>query len=164
MAQIEININDYLSEEEKKEIVIEMFRQQVKKELFKSIDGTVKSDSEIQRVIGNISHSIVMNEVQKYIPDCESMIKDKVINTLTNKELSYQVFKKKDVWDKDESLAIKYMNEAITDCKELFQNRIKDTIENYDLSKDISENISDEFNKMADTIYNLSELFKKKDN
>jgi len=60
---VEIDINEYLSEEDKKEIAIDVFRQQVKNQLFKSTDGTVQSDSEIQRVIGNITHEIVFQEV-----------------------------------------------------------------------------------------------------
>lgn len=162
MAQIEINIDSYLSEDEKKELAIQVFKDQVKKELFKSNNGTIQSDSEVQRVIGNISHEIVMQEVQKYIPDCEQMIKDKTLEILKKADFSYQVFKKKDAWDKDESLAITYMNETVKNCKEIFQSRIKETIENYDLSKDISSEISDTFGEMADTIYKLSELFHKK--
>ena len=63
MTQIEINIDSYLSEDEKKELAIQVFKDQVKKELFKSNDGTIQSDSEVQRIIGNISHEIVMQEV-----------------------------------------------------------------------------------------------------
>ncbi len=162
MAQIEINIDSYLSENEKKELAIQVFKDQVKKELFKSTDGTIQSDSEVQRIIGNITGQIVMNEVQKYIPECEEMIKAKTIEALSKDDYTYYVFKKKDVWDKEESLAVTYMNETVRNCKEIFQSRIKETIENYDLSKDISSEISDTFGEMADTIYKLSELFHKK--
>lgn len=103
-----------------------------------------------------------MQEVQKYIPDCEQMIKDKTLEIINKADFSYQVFKKKDAWDKEESLAITYMNETVRNCKEIFQSRIKETIENYDLSKDISSEISDTFGEMANTIYKLSELFHKK--
>ena len=67
---ITIDINDYLSESEKKEYAIEAFKETIKKGMFKDKQG-IQLDSEIQRVIGNISHSIVMEEVQKYIPNCE---------------------------------------------------------------------------------------------
>lgn len=103
-----------------------------------------------------------MNEVQKYIPDCEEMIKAKTIEALSKDNYTYYVFKKKDAWDKEESLAVTYMNETIINCKETFQKRIKETIENYDLSNDIAEQISNEFSQMADTIYKLSELFQSK--
>jgi hypothetical protein len=157
-----ININDYLTDSEKKEYAIDVFKEQVRKELFKSANGTIQSDSEIQRIIGNISSQIVMNEVQKYIPDCEKMIKEKTIESLSKENYNYYIFKKKDAWDKEESLAVTYMNETIRNCKETFQNRIKETIENYDLSNEISEQISNEFSQMADTIYKLSDLFQSK--
>lgn len=162
MAQIEIDINEYLTESEKKKLAIEAFKEQVKSELFKSSNGTIQSDSEVQRIIGNITGQIVMNEVQKYIPDCEEMIKEKTIEVLSKDNYAYYVFKKKDAWNKEESLAVTYMNETIRNCKEIFQKRIKETIENYDLSNDVAEQISNEFGQMADTIYKLSELFQSK--
>jgi hypothetical protein len=155
---VRIDINEYLSESEKKEYAIQAFKETIKKAMFKDKDG-VQLDSEIQRVIGNISHSIVMDEVQKYIPNAEGIIKQKVLKIIKEDSLNYQVFKKKDVWDKEESLAVTYINETIRLNKELFQNRIKETISNYDLSSDISKAISDEFSQMADSVYKLSELF-----
>ena len=159
MVQIEIDINEYLTENEKKKLVMEAFKEQVKSELFKSHNGTVQSDSEVQRIIGNITAQIVMNEVQKYIPECEEMIRRKTIDALNKNDYTYFVFKKKDAWGAEESLAITYMNQVVRNCKELFQKRIKETIENYDLSNDISAQISNEFAQMADTIYKLSDLF-----
>lgn len=158
---IKIDINDYLSESEKKEYAIEAFKEVIKKGLFKDKQG-IQLDSEIQRVIGNISNNIVMEEVQKYIPNCEELIKQKTLQAISKDSFSYEVFKKKDVWDKEESLAVTYMNETIRDNKELFQKRIKETIENYDLTDDIAEQISNEFSQMADTIYKLSELFQSR--
>jgi hypothetical protein len=158
---ITIDINDYLSESEKKKYAIEAFKETIKKGMFNDKEG-IKLDSEIQRVIGNISHSIVMEEVQKYIPNCEELIKKKTLEVINKDSFSYEVFKKKNVWDKEDSLAITYMNETIRANKELFQKRIKETIENYDLSNDLAEQISNEFSQMADSIYKLSELFQSK--
>ena len=159
MATVEVNINDYLSEEDKKEIAIDVFRSQVKSELFKHGNGSVQSDSEIQRVIGNITGQIVMNEIQKYIPDAEERIREETLNAINKGDFSYQVFKKKDAWDKDESLAITYMREVIQKSKLEFQDKIHDAIKNYDATDDIKEAIGETFNEMADTVYKLSELF-----
>lgn len=157
---IEININDYLSEEEKKELVIQTFKETVKRELLDGhSDNTIQSDSEIQRVIGNISHNIVMEEVQKYIPNCEQLIKDKTIEIIQKENFSHRIFHKKDVWDNEESKAITYMNEVINNSKAEFQKKIKDAILAYDPSDDIRDKLSDTFGEMGDTIYKLSELF-----
>tara|TARA_B100001059_G_C17566080_1_gene442612 strand:+ start:69 stop:560 length:492 start_codon:yes stop_codon:yes gene_type:complete len=158
-TQVKINIDDYLSEEEKKEIAIDVFRNQVKTQLFKSIDGTVQSDSEVQRVIGNISYEIVFNEVQKYIPDAKKMIEDKVSKILKEKDLSYYVFRRKDAWDKEESLAITYLNQEVKSNEEIFKARIKKEMEEYDLGDDLNKELSDKFDKLANTMYSLSDLF-----
>ena len=91
---ITIDINDYLSESEKKEYAIEAFKETIKRGMFNDKEG-IQLDREIQRVIGNISHSIVMDEVQKYIPNCEELIKQKVLKILNEDSLTYQVFKKR---------------------------------------------------------------------
>lgn len=158
MSTIEINIDDYLSEQEKKELAIEAFKESIKNGIFKGKTG-IQLDSEIQRVIGNISHSIVMDEVQKYIPNCEELIKQKTLDVINKSSFNYEVFKKKDAWDKEESLAITYMREVVMQSKNEFQEKIRETIRNYDAKEDIRQAISDEFATMADTIYKLSELF-----
>lgn len=158
-TQVKINIDDYLSEEEKKEIAIDVFRNQVKTQLFKSIDGTVQSDSEVQRVIGNISYEIVFNEVQKYIPDAKKMVKDKVSKILKEKDFSYYIFRKKDAWDKEESLAITYLNQEVKSNEEMFKARIKKEMEEFDLGDDLNKELSNKFDKLADTMYSLSDLF-----
>lgn len=162
MATIEINIDDYLSESEKKELAIGVFKERIGSELFKARKGGVQSDSEIQRIIGNISHEIVMKEVQKHIPGCEDMIKRKVENLLNEKDFSYQIFKKADAWERDESLAITYMQQSIQENKDMFQNRIKKYLEDYDPSEDISNEISNFFDNLGGNMYALSELFLNK--
>jgi len=158
---VDVNINDYLSEEDKKEIAIDVFRQQVKKELFNSNDGTVQADSEIQRIIGNITHEVVFTEVQKYIPDAKEQIIGKVKKALA-KDLSYEVFRKKDAWDKEESLAITYVKEEVKANEEVFKTRIREMMANYNLEPALNEELANKFDKLAETMYGLSELFNNK--
>jgi len=159
--KIELDINNYLSEDDKKEIAIDVFREQIRTELFKSNKGTVQSDSEIQRVIGNITHEIVFDEVQKYIPDARDLIKNNVKKAL-KKPLDYHVFTKKDLWDKEESLAITYIKEEVKSNEDLFKKRIKDTISNYPLDGLINDKVSSKFDEMASNMYDLSNLFSNK--
>ena len=156
---MEINIDQYITEEEKKEIAIDVFRSQVKKELFNSIDGTVQSDSEIQRVIGNITSEIVFLEVQKYIPDFRELIIKKVRKNITDKDLNYELFRKKDAWGKEESLAVTYMQQEVKNNEEVFKSRIREYIKNFDLEPTINEEVSCKFEELSDTMYKLSELF-----
>lgn len=161
MAQIELDIDKYLSEEEKKQLAIDVFKERISKELFKSREGTIQSDSEIQRVIGNISHAIVMKEVQKYIPDFESQIKNKVKKALSEGNIKYEIFKVKNAWDSQESLAITHLNEAVKENRDILKQRVLNAIMNYDLSSQIKEEVSSLFEEMAGNLYKLSELFTK---
>jgi hypothetical protein len=160
---IVINIDDYLSESEKKQYAVEAFKESIKHGMFKGKEG-IQLDSEIQRVIGNISHSIVMEAVQEYIPNSEELIKQKTLDIIKSSDFSYQLFKKKDAWDKEESLAITYMREVISQSKSEFQEKIREAIRNYDATEDIKNEISNQFDKMSSTFYNLAELFQGKNN
>ena len=155
---ITINIDDYLSESEKKEYAIEAFKEAVKVGMFKEKQG-VQLDSEIQRVIGNISHNIVMEEVQKYIPNCEQLIKDKTLEIIKKENFRSEIFHRKDPWGGGDSKAITYMDSVINSSKAEFEQKIKDAILAYDPSDDIRDKLSDTFGEMGDTIYKLSELF-----
>lgn len=158
---LEIDIDDFLSEEEKKQYAIEAFKESVKMGMFKGASGVVL-DSEIQRVIGNISYNIVMEAVQEYIPNCKDLIEKKTLDVIQKDSFRHEVFKEKDAWGGTESLAVTYMREVVRDNKEFFRNKIKAEIENYDTSSEIKEAISNEFSEMADNLYKLSDLFIKK--
>ena len=115
----------------------------------------------MQRIIGNITHEVVFSQVQEYIPDAKEKIVSGVKRAIA-KDLSYYVFRQKDAWDKEEALGTTYLKEAMKENKEMFKQKIKDYMINYDASKDIKDEISGEFKKMASTLYDLSELFSKK--
>lgn len=160
MATIEINIDDYLSESEKKEYAIEAFKEAVKHTIFNGKQG-VAADSEIQRVIGNISHHIVFKAVQEHIPNVEQLIKAKTLDILQSDSLRYQVFKRKDLWEAEESLAITYMLSTIKENKDMFQQKIKSQLENYDATDDIKKELANTFCDMANTLDKLAALFVK---
>lgn len=158
---IKVNIDDYLSEQEKRDLVIEVFKTRVEKELFKEYKGTVQSDAEVQRIIGNISYEIVTQEIQKYIPDYEKMIKDKVAEIMKSRDFGYEVFRRKDAWGGDDSLAIKYINTFINESKTELSERVKQEIKNFDISNTIREEVIELFNQAASNLYALADIMEK---
>lgn len=161
MSKVEININKYLSEEDKKSLATDVFKDYIKESLFGG-KSEVVTDSEIQRIIGNISHDIVMREVQKHIPDFEHLIKSKVRKVITKDDLSYQVFKRRSAWESKESKAITYLNEVIEEQKEVFQSRIKEAISMYDFTDTILEEVSNHVSNMSESLYDLALLIGSK--
>ena len=162
MSKVEININKYLSEEDKKSLATDVFKDYIKESLFGG-KSEVVTDSEIQRIIGNISHDIVMREVQKHIPDFEHLIKSKVRKVITKDDLSYQVFKRRSAWESKESKAITYLNEVIEEQKEVFQSRIKEAISMYDFTDTILKEVSNHVTNMSESLYDLALLIGSKD-
>ena len=158
----EIEIDNYLTEEEKKEIAIDVFRERISKDLFKGHMSNLERDSEIQRIIGNISHDIVIEEMNRRISNYEEMIKTKVKEILNKNDLSYYIFKRKDAWEREESLGTTYIQEEIRANKDIIKNKVRETIANYDAEVDVSNAISEEFNNMSNTLYELSDLFRNK--
>ena len=101
----EINIDDYLSESEKKELAIDAFKKHVTKSLFKFNDG-VKADSETQRIIGNISYQIVYNIMEAQIPNFENLIVEKC-KSIISSQSDCGLFKKRICGKQTKALGIK---------------------------------------------------------
>jgi len=159
METIEINIDNYLTEEEKKEIIIDAYRERVRTELFRKPSGTALSDNEIQRIVGNIAYEAIFNEINQYIPNFKELIKEKTIRTIKEKDnYSFFIFRSKDIYDNEEGLAIKYINEAIEESKELIKEKIRDAIINFNYTESIKKEILNEIDKLVTSIYKLSDF------
>ena len=133
--EVNINIEDYLSQEEMKEIAKEQFSLAVK-ELF-------RKPSDIERIMTNLSYEYLFKTVSEAIgKDSLEFIKDKVISLLQDdSHISYLMWRRKDAWENDESPAITAMNKAIKDNEEFIKSRVYSFISNYD------------FNEVKDEIY-----------
>lgn len=133
--EVNINIEDYLSQEEIKEIAKEQFSQAVKERFRKS--------SDVERVMTNLSYEYLFKAVSETIGrDSLELIKDKVVSLLQDdSHISYLMWRRKDAWENNESPAITVMNKAIKDNEDLIKSRVYSFISNYD------------FNEVKDEIY-----------
>lgn len=156
---IKVNIDDFLSEEEKKEIAINTFRDAIKNTMFKGDRSDIVKDSEIQRIVGNVAHTIVFEEVQKYIPDFKDQIVKKVRKCITEDSLSYQVFRKKDAWEKEQSLAQDYIYQTVREQEQEFKDRIKNEMANFDLKPQLNDEVVKYFEELAGKMYSIADLF-----
>jgi hypothetical protein len=137
----EINIEDYLSNEEMKEIAIEEFRSIVRAK----IEG-IKPDKRIQdyeRIISNSVYYYLETEIDKLLgTDTQELIKQGVKKVLTSKDFSFSIFREKDAWRSEPSQAQKFFNEAVIDNKPIIQEKVRQAIDDYDFT-DIHENIKE---------------------
>lgn len=138
--ELKIKIEDYLSELEIKEIA--------KEELKYSFKELFRKEADIERVLSNISHEFVFDLINSQCDcDLEQILKDKIKETLQNKDISFYLFRRKDAWDRSESPMIKIIDEEVINSRPLIKEMIEKHIEKYPFNEldknEIVDTISD---------------------
>lgn len=123
---IEININDYLSEEEIKE--------ECKRAIRDLIYNTYNNESRIDTLISNLSYEFLFKQISECInKDAETLIRNKVIELLENDySIKYELFRKPNAWDREASVGYKILQQAIKDSENLIREKVTTAINNYD--------------------------------
>lgn len=153
--KLEIKIEDYLTIDEMKDIIRDEFATSVARVLSK--------ETNLTRIIGNIAHDIVFNEVGKYIPNYKELLTKNVKQIMEKKDYKWEIFRCKDVWDREEGPGLTIIKEVLNTNKEAIKKRIEDDINNFDIKALISdylgkkmEEVADEFGKISDFLYEIS--------
>lgn len=149
--EIKIDIENYLSEEEIKEICQDTLRGIISEQFRKEAD--------LDRVISNLSYEFLFKQISECIgEDAVVLIKSKVRKLLQDDNvIKYQLFRKADAWERSESVAYSILQQSIKDNADLINERVKETIGTYDFgSKDeikcvIEDSVHD---YIADKLFN----------
>lgn len=124
MSEITLNVDEYLSESEKRQIVADAFRSVAAK--------TAQKDFE--RIISNSAYYMVGEIVDQHFDgNMVATLKAKtisVINTLS----STTVFSPPNAWDREASKGWQQMQQAIEHLKPMIHQRVSDIIADYDHS------------------------------
>jgi len=141
---MEIDFGCYLSEDERKQIVADTFRQMCA--------DTFKKDSE--RIFSNAAYQVVFKIVDdQFEGNVSNIIADKAV-LLINDLSPYSVFRSNDYWNK-QSPAHEALNEAIKENKQAVIDRVAQIITEFD-DYQLRETILDTANEF---IYD--QLFKR---
>lgn len=135
--EVKIDIEDYLSESEMKDIAKEEFA------LF--IRNNLRKESDFDRILTNLSYEYIFKAISEETgKDVLTYIKDKIETLLQDdSHISYLLWRKKDAWENEESPAITIMNQAIKDNHEFIENKVHKLIDNYN------------FDEIKDEIYDI---------
>lgn len=132
----ELDVDSLLSEEDKIEIIKDEYR--------KVIRQVANVDKE--RIFSNAAYTVVQKLVDEVFgEDLNTILVDKVKNII-NEMSSYIVFKKQDVWERDESKGWGYLQAAIESQESTIHSRVQEIVENY-LTTEVQE----------DTIHQLAQ-------
>jgi hypothetical protein len=143
---MEINITNYLSQDEIKDIVEDELRNQIR--------GHFLHETEAQRLLSNLAHDFVFNEIEKISPEYKNQVIEKVESILT-KDLSYYVFRTHYSTNEPQSFASKVIDQTIKENIDLFKSKILSDV----LAKDYTEDALCKFENLAESftsnIYDL---------
>ena len=122
---VTINIEDYLSESEKKEIATECFKDELRKGLLENT-GRMTSYENYERVISNSIFQFLRENIDSVI-GCDHMkiIKEKVDEIILKDDYRFDLFRKKNFWEKEDSPAQIIAKQAVESHKEEMTTRIK---------------------------------------
>ena len=126
-----INIKDYVSEEEIKDIIGDEIR--------RSVRHHMNTEAELSRIITNISYKELWKQIELEVPNCEKTLKEKTIERIRNIS-DYDIFRRKDAYGAEDSLAVKLIDECVKENKDIINDKVKNIfneLSNSDLKYDI---------------------------
>lgn len=126
-----IEIENYLSDDEIRQIVEEEFRNRIK--------SLFRTEKEIIRIVTNLGYYNTFKIIENEVPNFKELIKEQTKKQCENIS-SYSVFRKKDAFESENSLAQDYLEEAVEENKEIINKRvveIMNSIDNQDLADEI---------------------------
>jgi hypothetical protein len=134
--ELKINIEDYLTHEEIKNIVTDALRESV-------MSTTRGTQPDIIRFISNLSCEYVLKAVSDAIgEDAQTKITNKVKELLEDENhIRYELWRK-NIYDDYESPAIPMLHKAIKDNEDLIRAKVVQSIDKFD------------FNGVQDAMYN----------
>ncbi len=122
MSEITINVDDYLSEDDKRKIVVEAF----------STSINMRVGKDFERILSNISYETVSTMVDTVIgADSKEIMKEKAYQII-NKLSDHTVFHAPNVWDKEASKGWVYLQEVLSEIKPAIKDQVDSVISKLD--------------------------------
>jgi predicted transcriptional regulator YdeE len=121
---MDIKIEDYLSEEEIKEICKEALYQKIREDM---------RELNINDIIARISYAEVAAMVDTYVGEddfCKKAIPEKVHSVIADLS-TYSVFRRADAWERKNSIAYDIMQEECRASRPLIKARVEQIINEY---------------------------------
>lgn len=128
MAELMIDIYEYLTDDQINEICKEEVRRQIRMQFANQTEATIK------RLIGNIAYQVVFEEISANIgADAWSMLKDTVSKIMQDEgAIRYVLFQRKGDFTHKNSPAVDMLDEITTDNRGLMEQKVRETIEKFD--------------------------------
>ena len=124
---ITIDAFDYISPEKISEIVEDEIRY--------AIRSQIKKESDIERVLTNFTaeyvFKLIEDEWAAHNIDFEKILREKVDSAIRDDNVKWQIFRRKDAWDRTESPAVKIIDEECANSRPLIREMVEKHIREY---------------------------------
>jgi hypothetical protein len=122
--EMTINVFDVVSEEEIKSVVMDAIRQLV-------IQQFSGSEENLNRLISNLSYSFVWDMIDQQFNGELRRILSMNISKIINGLSSFSVFRQKDAWGREDSVAYKILQEEMANARPLIKARVEQIVQEY---------------------------------
>ena len=130
---MEINIQDYLTHDEIKEIAIEQ------------VKGSLRQGGE--RLVNNLAYEVAFRIIDESLTDeMMEQVKNKVPEIIDGMS-EFSIFRKPNAWERQSSDAWDTLQTAMKENRDSIKDKVKETIENYNYESALTRN-SDFFTEM----------------
>ena len=121
MSTLNINVDDYLSESDKRRIVTDAF----------SAAAATHAQKDFERIISNSAYYLVGEIVDRHFDgNMVATLKEKAISVINNLSSS-TVFSPPNAWDRAASKGFEHMQSALDELKPMIHQRVHDLIASY---------------------------------
>ncbi|MBR1525232.1 MAG: hypothetical protein IJ640_01045 [Prevotella sp.] len=149
--KVEIDIDSYLSEDEKKELARESFKELCKCALLPEGAMVRDAESEIARIAGNAAYAGVIEEMNSlYNTDMKAKIADNIKDILNGDSLRFEAFYQARHGYGQDGLARTIMNECIKQNRAVIEEKVKKAIEEFDYSPVVANEVCNKIENLAD--------------
>jgi len=128
---IEINIDDYVSEEEKKELCIEYIKE--------TLRGS-GNDNHKERVLSNMAYAAAEKLLNSALTAEDIHMIQISVKDIIKDPSSYSLFRKKNAWGLEDSVAYLEVKKAVEKYKHLIDGLVLQAIKNRDYAKELNAN------------------------
>lgn len=122
--KVEIELNDYFSQEELKSIAEE--------ELRYAFRGQFQKEADVERVITNLSLEYVFALVaEQWDGDFAELLRKKVKESIDTDTIKYEVFRRSDAWNRTQSPAVDILDDECKNSRPLIKAAVEKHIAEY---------------------------------
>lgn len=126
MQEVKINIENYLSEQDKKEIAANWFRDVL----------AAQFRENPERIISNAAYFSISQECDKIVPEFQDLLVQKVKEVIT-KLTAHTVFDKPDAWGRDGNSSYHLLKSVVLSKRQRLENKVDKIID--ELSPSITD-------------------------